>query len=185
MPDFHALADALYRLDAGFSAPEVQGIATAVLVHDRSHPPQQWLGRVLRGDTMDYHWQETSRMLLALYRQIADQLNDGSLAFDLLLPPEQGGLPERAQGLQQWCQGFAYGIALSGLRSLEDLPADSREWVQDVIRIGAAGELATDNEDESETALMELEEFLRIGVLMMNEEVQPVRGRVSMEGAQP
>ena len=102
MPDFHALADALYRLDAGFSAPEVQGIATAVLVHDRSHPPQQWLGRVLRGDTMDYHWQETSRMLLALYRQIADQLNDGSLAFDLLLPPEQGGLPERAQGLQQW-----------------------------------------------------------------------------------
>ena len=57
--------------------------------------------------------------------------------------------------------------------------------MQDVIRIGAAGELATDNEDESETALMELEEFLRIGVLMMNEEVQPVRGRVSMEGAQP
>ncbi|HPE60923.1 MAG: UPF0149 family protein [Thiothrix sp.] len=182
MPDFHTLADALYRLDAGFSAAEVHGMATAVLVHDRDHPPQQWLGRVLKGDPMDYHWQETSEMLLALYRQITDQLNGGSMAFDLLLPPEQQGLAERVQGLQQWCQGFAYGIALSGLSSLESLPADSREWVQDVIRIGAAGELGTDNEDESETALMELEEFLRVGVLMMNEEVQPLRGRISVEG---
>ena len=60
---------------------------------------------------------------------------------------------------------------------MQNLPEDSRDWVQDVIKIGAAGELDVHNEDESEEAFIELAEFIRVGVLLMNEELQPIQGK--------
>ena len=43
------------------------------------------------------------------------------------------------------------------------------------MNIGASGEMDLDNEDESEDALAEIIEYLRVGVLMMNEEMQPMK----------
>ena len=43
------------------------------------------------------------------------------------------------------------------------------------MNIGASGELDLDEQEESETAFMELVEYLRVGILMMNEEMQPLK----------
>ncbi len=176
LPDFYALEDALLRLDADFSAAEVHGILCAVLGIHHDYDQQTLLAHLIQGDMQDVHFQETTRLLEALYHASRRQLNSGDLQFALLLPDDQDDQAQRLLALQKWCQGFAFGLALSGLGSMNELPDDSREWVQDVIKIGASGEFDLEDEEASEQALLELEAFLRVGVLMMNEEVQPVRG---------
>ena len=177
LPEFYALDDALLRLDADFTASETHGMACAVLAFNNHYSEKVWQTQVLKGDARDYHLQEARKLLQQLFNTTLNQLNSGDLSFQLFLPPEQDSLEEQVAALQKWCQGFAFGLALSGLKTMQDLPEDSRDWVQDVIKIGAAGELDVHDENESEEAFIELAEFIRVGVLMMNEELQPVRGK--------
>ncbi len=176
LPDFYALEDALLRLDAGFSAAEVHGIATAVLAVNNNYDFKAWLAQILKGDTQDIFYQEAMQLLRLVYQATLTALNSNSLDFALLMPPETEDLSAQVEALQKWAQGFAFGLAISGLGSLQDLPDDTREWVEDLIKIGAAGEVDVADEDESEQALDELLSFIRVGVLLMNEEMQPIKG---------
>ena len=177
LPEFYTLEDALLRVDADFSASEVHGIACAVLAFNNQYSEKTWQLQILKGDGHDFHIQEARELLQQLFKASLWQLNSGDLSFELFLPPEQESLEAQVLALQKWCQGFAFGLALSGLKTMQDLPEDTRDWVQDVIKIGAAGELDVHNENESEEAFMELTEFVRMGVLMMNEELQPIQGK--------
>ena len=176
LPDFYLLEDALIRLDADFSAAEVHGIYCGVLSINRESDGDELAQRIIQGDPYDYHFQELQRELTRLYSACMAQFNGDSLRMQLLLPEDGAPLDERLAALQKWCQGFAFGLALSGLSSMQALPEDSREWVEDVIKIGAAGEFDLEDEDASEAALAELEEFVSVGLLMLNEEMQPLTG---------
>lgn len=180
LPEFYTLEDSLLRVEADFTASEVHGIACAVLAFNNQYAEKAWQIQVLKGDTQDFYIQETRRLLKQLFNTTLTQLNSGDLDFELLLPPEQDSLEAQVAALQKWCQGFAFGLALSGLKTMQDLPEDTRDWVQDVVKIGAAGEMDVHDEDESETAFIELAEFVRVGVLLMNEELQPIRGRTQL-----
>jgi hypothetical protein len=101
-------------------------------------------------------------------------MNGADLDFELFIP-EDAALPERVDAMQEWCQGFGLGLAVAGVKDMKKLPADSREWAEDVVRIGSANDLDLDDAEESEEALAEIIEYLRVGVLMMNEEMQPMQ----------
>ncbi|HMT92848.1 YecA family protein [uncultured Thiothrix sp.] len=180
LPEFYTLEDSLLRVEADFTASEVHGIACAVLAFNNQYAEKAWQVQVLKGDAQDFYIQEARRLLKQLFNTTLEQLNSGDLGFELFLPPEQDSLDAQVAALQKWCQGFAFGLALSGLKTMQDLPEDTRDWVQDVVKIGAAGEMDVHDEDESETAFIELAEFVRVGVLLMNEELQPVRGRTQL-----
>ncbi len=180
LPEFYTLEDSLLRVEADFTASEVHGIACAVLAFNNQYAEKAWQIQVLKGDAQDFYIQEARRLLKQLFNTTFTQLNSGDLDFELLLPPEQDSLEAQVAALQNWCQGFAFGLALSGLKTMQDLPEDTRDWVQDVVKIGAAGEMDVHDEDESETAFIELAEFVRVGVLLMNEELQPIRGRTQL-----
>ena len=180
LPDFYVLEDALLRVDADFSAAEVHGINSAVLSINNNYDFQALKTQLIPGDERDVHYQEVSRQFAELYSATLEQLNSGDLHFELLQPDDQDAIEGRLEAVQKWCQGFAYGLALSGLKTMTDLPEDSREWVQDVIQIGASGEFDLEDEEASESALLDITEFLRVGVMMMNEEVQPLQGKPEM-----
>lgn len=178
LPEFYSLEDALIRLDAQFSAAELHGAACGVLAVNRHYSFDHWVKQVAREaleDPETYDWVEQ------VFADAQYHLNAESLTFNLLLPEDEEPLAQRVTALQQWCQGFAYGLALSGLKTMKDLPADSREWVEDVVKIGSSGEIDVEDEEASEDAFIELVEFVRVGVLMMNEELQPVRGRAKVD----
>lgn len=181
LPDFYALEDALLRLDADFSAAEVHGINCAVLGINRDYDQSTLQSHLIKGDRMDFHFQETTKLLADLYAASLAQLNSGDLSFQLLLPADSDPLVDRLYALQKWCQGFAFGLAVSGLSSMNDLPDDSKEWVQDVIQIGASGEFDLADEEASEQALLDLVEFLRVGTLLLNEEMQPTQRAPDIE----
>lgn len=174
MPDYVELERALGRAGVENSAAEIHGTCCGMLAVDQAIDQNQWLTQVLEGDPQDFHFQETRTLLRQLFIVTRQQLNGTEMDFALLLPDDED-LPSQVEAMQDWCQGFGLGIASAGIRDFKNLPADSREWLEDVVRIGASGEFDLDNEEESENALVELLEYLRVGVMMMTEEMQPMK----------
>ena len=100
--------------------------------------------------------------------------------FQLLLPDDDDELDERTEALGDWCLGFVYGLAAGGLSEDSELPEDTRELLMDFIEISRAsndvGELDDDSdEEEDEHAFVEIVEYVRTGVLLINEELQPLQ----------
>lgn len=174
LPDYVEVERVLGRAEIDLSCAEIHGICCGMLAIDQSANQDAWLQRVLEGDAQNFHFQEARTLLRTLFAITKQQLNDSGLAFAPLLP-EDDDLADRVEAMQEWCQGLGMGLALAGIEDMQRLPEDSREWAQDVINIGAAGDMDLDNEEESENAYAELVEYLRVGLLMMNEEMQPMK----------
>jgi yecA family protein len=174
LPDYADVERALERANCGFSAAESHGMGCGLLVVNQAADQNAWLVQVLEGDPQDFHLQEARNLLRELFILTRQQMNDGDLGFELFLP-DTDDLGSRVEAMQDWCQGFAFGIAAAGVKDMKKLPTDSREWAEDVMRIGTSGEFDLDDEEESESAFVELVEYLRVGVLMMNEEMQPMK----------
>ena len=174
LPDYVAMERALGRANVDFSGAEIHGMGCGMLVVDQSFSQETWLAQVLEGNPQDFHVQEARTLLRELFTVTRQQLNDPGMAFELFLP-EDDALETRVEAMQDWCQGFSYGLAMAGIKDMHKLPEDSREWAEDVVRIGSSGELEMEDEEEGENALAEIIEYLRVGVLMMNEEMQPMK----------
>jgi uncharacterized protein YgfB (UPF0149 family) len=106
--------------------------------------------------------------------QLADwtesALDAQALAFDLLLPPEDRPLRERATAVHDWVRGLLYGLALGGLER-ERLEGPGREAFDDLVELTRMDLDAIDEGDVDEAALAEIIEFLRVAAMMIREEV--------------
>ena len=78
--------------------------------------------------------------------------------------------------LGEWCQGFLSGLTLGGISDFDKLGTDAREVVEDLVEIARAGtSYHLEGSEEDEQAYAELMEYLRVGVLLINEELQPLK----------
>jgi len=110
----------------------------------------------------------------AVHETVA-MLNDAELGFEPAVSPEDTSLVERSENLIDFCTGFNYGLGLSSAgKKTTSLPKDTREVISD---FQAIENLDLDELDDSdENAWQELFEFIRVGVLLVHEELQPVAG---------
>ena len=112
-------------------------------------------------------------------------MNDSDVEFELMLPDDEEPLEARVEALGVWCQGFVFGLAAGGVKEDSDLPDDSKELIKDILEISRAGYVADDeaelsasvenNNEEDEVALMEVTEYVRMGTLLIYEELQPLQ----------
>ena len=174
LPNYFSINHALERAESDYSAAEAHGIACGMLAIKQTTEALQWLKQVVQADVNNVYVQEANAELSKLFTVTRQQMNGADLDFELFIP-EDAALPERVDAMQEWCQGFGLGLAVAGVKDMKKLPADSREWAEDVVRIGSANDLDLDDAEESEEALAEIIEYLRVGVLMMNEEMQPMQ----------
>lgn len=174
LPDYFTVNDALERAESDYSAAEAHGIACAMLAIKQTTETSHWLKQVMQGDINNLYVQEAKVELSKLFAATRQQMNSADLEFALLMP-DDAALPKRVDAMQEWCQGFGLGLAVAGIKDMKKLPKDSREWAEDVVRIGSANDLDLEDAEESEEALAEIIEYLRVGVLMMNEEMQPMQ----------
>lgn len=150
--------------DGALNAAEAHGIATGMLCVDLRCEATAWLHEVLRdADSIE---SETRELLVALFESTRRLLQDIDFQFDLLLPDEESSLQQQAETLRDWCQGFLFGIGYS--HSSGDWPGECGEILQDIVEISRLNTQAEDEEDEN--ALMQLHEFLRTAVLLMQHE---------------
>lgn len=106
-------------------------------------------------------------------------LKASDMSFAPLLPPDDAELSVRLEALGQWCSSFlaglAAGMARQGTGSLDEMPDEVREIIRDFAAIAqvdaeaperAAGARGTAG-DAAEADLVELEEFVKVGVLLV------------------
>jgi len=108
-----------------------------------------------------------------LYADCAAWLADPELRFEPLLPPANAPLAARADALVEWCRGFLGGIGLAGAGAAGTLSAEASEILSDFGTIASTRFEYADNE-EDETALAEVIEFIRVGALLLHTELSNV-----------
>jgi len=179
MLDFDSVQRALQNLGATAEAAEAHGILCALLL-DRS-PLPLWLGQILddlpdKGDALAA---ERLALLEELYAETREQLDNDELDFELLLPADVEDFGLRLQGLASWCQGFLFGLGVSGLASGERLDDEARECLSDLLEIS---KLSDDDEssDEAEMQFAEIAEHVRMVTLLLNESLNPLQPPASL-----
>lgn len=96
----------------------------------------------------------------------AEQLADMEFGFQPLLPEDES-VTVRADALFAWCRGFLGGFGLAyGDKPLSE---ESQEALNDLAGLAAA-QLDEDEEGNDEESLSEIEEYLRMAVLLLHAE---------------
>ncbi len=109
------------------------------------------------------------RHLELLLHNSVETLHHDQSEFSLLLADDSGGLPLRLQSLADWCGGFLLGLLGKDSFAIDELSADAAELARDMLSVS---ELEVRREgDDSEWDLAEVEEYVRVGVQFIFEEL--------------
>lgn len=175
---FDDLSALLRRLEVPISASEAHGLLCGLL----SAQPSSTAKRVWMTELLDAAALEPGSLgsrvddikaLDTWFAQVLESLNDTDLNFNPLMPNDNVPLSERTRSLGDFCAGYCYGIGLGTAgRNNGQLPEDTAELINDFNEIDST---ATSNiDDADENTLIELIEYVRVGVLLIIEELQPV-----------
>jgi hypothetical protein len=184
-PDISQLEGLLFDVDAALGATESHGALCGMLCAQGATDAAQWMLHVLgEHETSSQTLQQTGKKLLQIHQMSVEQMNDSDAEFELMLPDDDEPLEARVEALGTWCQGFVYGLAIGGIKENTELPEDSKELIKDIVEISRAGyvvdeeaEMAVmdENDEEDEVAYMEVSEYVRMGILLIYEELQPLQ----------
>ena len=181
-PQIVELEELLYRIDAAMGAADAHGALCGMICARGTIELSEWVDHVIgeqeQGNELLH---DVVHRLSELHQSTLEMMNDATGDFKLLLMDDDDPLAERVETLAAWCQGFIYGLAAGGIKEGSELPEDTAELLKDMIEISRAGhdvddtgvEESDDNDDEE--AYMEIEEYVRMGVLLVYEELQPLQ----------
>ena len=118
-------------------------------------------------------------LLQGLFELILRDLQSTTPVFNLLLP-EDTSLVEKADEIASWCAGYMQGICHDGDYIFSDSSEPVQEMLQDILDIGGLQiDVSSDDLDEDERSVMEIEEYLRVGVqFIFDETVKPDQSSV-------
>jgi yecA family protein len=169
------LSRRLQAAGAQSGAAEAHGLLCGILASGGGTQRSIWLEHLLgEGNTLSATAQECGELLNGLLDDILRELNDDAFGFSLMLPPDEASLPLRTRALSEWCGGFLYGLALGGFREDGSLPDTVREVMHDFYEISHAGFSDEPLDEGDEVALEEIGEYVRISVLLLHDELQPM-----------
>lgn len=111
-------------------------------------------------------------LLEGLFELILRDLESPDPVFNLLLPDDAADNRDIAENLAGWCQGFLQGIYNDGTSAIEQSSDAARELMDDIMNIGNMDVTSIENDDRAaERSLMEIEEFLRVGIQLVYDEL--------------
>ena len=106
-------------------------------------------------------------MLDTLHIETAKQLKEFLFDLQLLLPADEQPLPERAEALTLWVQGFLTGLKMTNVPLTEREPSDVTEAINDMIEIAKMNHEQVVASEEDEVAFVELVEYVRVSVILI------------------
>jgi uncharacterized protein YgfB (UPF0149 family) len=166
----------LRRLELDMSASECHGQLTGLVCARGELDKAAWSQFLVREHNAgDLLAGEALQALEELRSETVSELADAVLDFHLLLPADTLSVEARVEALGDWCQGFLLGLAEGGVSDIDKLPADSREIIKDLVEIGRAGGYELEDSEEDEQSFFQLLEYVRTGVLLINEELHPIK----------
>jgi uncharacterized protein YgfB (UPF0149 family) len=103
-----------------------------------------------------------------------EQLSEDPLSMTLLLPSDDEPLTLRAYALQQFCQGYLYGLGLGNrIQNWKSLPNEFREWIEDMTHISQLDETSVSESNSDESDFTDLCEYVRLAVGHIAEHLAP------------
>jgi yecA family protein len=173
-PNYEQIQDILSHVQSPYTAEDSHGMLCAMLIVNNSLQCKRWVDEICtqseEGLSLDAVSHDT---LCELYEHTKQELNDTLLNFTLLIPEDDNSLNTRVTSLKKWCDGFLFGLALAGVKDLTHVPEDSMEILQDITSISQASE-DEEEEEMNEVAYSDIVEYVRMGILLINEEMHPM-----------
>lgn len=181
--DIEQIKADLIKLGSELSPSEVHGILCGVLCGKGDINVHEWLSLTFFRDDNDVSKAVNTRELLleaiaesfkGFFLETVKALSDNNLNFYPLLPDDDSEMI-RLAAIAEWAQGFLMGLSLSGIKDFSDYPGEVKEFVEAMAAIATVDDYELAGDDSDEEAIIEFIEFIRIGVLLVNEEINPVR----------
>ncbi len=161
------------RNESDLTSAEAHGLATGMLCIENKMEASGWISQLLEDD-MDL-LDEDKTTLISLFEQTRKLLSgeDDGFRFDLFLPGDDEPLTEQLEAIRSWCEGFLFGIGYS--RSESTWPGDTGEIIKDIVEFTKLDseideDITQDEIDELEGALIEIQEYLRVAVMMIRDQ---------------
>jgi len=175
LPAYSEMLELLKQGGAMQEPAECHGLLSALLCGSND-ATRIWLDELLTEQHEGDLLQAEAKDLLETFASVVKiQLQGTDLSYELLVPGDDSALHERVVALAQWCQGFYLGLGIIGITDLNKLPDDSREVVEDMMQIARVENYDEESDaqasEEDEAAYAELVEYLRVGVLLIFEEL--------------
>ncbi len=163
LPDYESLKGQLQNSALPIEVAELHGLMVGLLA---SGHIEGWTTRLSEFLLDGEHWpQESQRWLKSLWSGTQLQLSEGQFEFQVLLPSDDEPVAERADALVKWISSYLVGFAC-GMPNLKQCSDDLQEVIGDLTKMtNMATDIDTDDE-EHEQALVEIVEYLRVGVMM-------------------
>ena len=192
------LAQGLQDSPLNASPAEAHGLLCGLLCLGVPDAEARWAREIMGAEAVpdpvadDDVWglEDLPPALRLLARETRAQFAGDDLALSLVLPAEEASLRERAEGIYDWTRGLLLGLGLAGVKA-EALSDQGRELLDDLLAItrldldslvrgtaeAGAGEggIEDEHDEEDESALMELREFLWVAVRLLHEELGRAR----------
>jgi hypothetical protein len=180
--DYPAVAAVLQRCGMPQSPAESQGFALGLYVAGVPEPLLLWQQELYSDfDPADVLAGECRAVLDQVFATVFAADNPTAMQLTLLLPQDIVVDGARVGAVRDWCQGFLFGFGLGGRRVADRLSQQSRELLNDIAEMTRLDADDVENSTENQSALIEIEEFLRVGVMLMRDDLSSVKGQHESE----
>lgn len=171
---FEEVEETLSRFHLSTTASELHGMLTGLICAGvEADDIENWLPVLCLEDRYlpEDEYRPFEQDIRDAYLQVRKDLESFGVEFSVLLPEDGYSLLDRVSAMTSWCTGYLKAIVEYGEISVDQLPDDCAEFLDDVTQMSDI-ELEEDpSEEELEASYMTLEEHLRVGVQLVYEQL--------------
>jgi uncharacterized protein YgfB (UPF0149 family) len=170
--EYDDISQAISNLGLNFLPEELHGQMCGVLISSPISKVEDWLFELIGSrDENNIIAKSGVTKISGLLSATLSDLNNNEFKFELLMPDDEALMPIKLQSLANWCDSFLYGFALSEVKI--DEGSESMGFIKDLSEI-AMVDTQDDANVQNDLALEELLEYVRVGVLLLQENHRPV-----------
>lgn len=177
--EYDTLEESLKRCGSNWDAAQTHGLLTGRLAIAGVPAGPVWMLQVLEGvEAGNALRTECQKHLDTLYQSTFWQLSERLSEFEPLLPDDNDDAGMRTAALGHWCEGFLHGLvsARHGDALKQRLAAEPlSDVIKDMLQMTRAGLDEESDEEENESAYVELVEYLRVAAQLCYEELADIR----------
>jgi len=171
MSDFDVLDTLLVRVEAEAYAAEVHGFVCGQICVTGHADEALWTEFLDVQGEDDALTQSCYSEVAQLISETLAQMHSAEFGLQLLLPEDAMPMPIRIEALSNWCHGFLNGYGVSERQTALSPTEECNEVLEDFTKICRLG--IDDEGTEDEQSFMELAEYVRMGAILIFEELQP------------